>query len=98
MDKIKPLFKLTAYIVTFIVCECFLHYLQSILVIGLVPSVTLRVMETISAFGAVIEVFEIATGLEIKEKLREVFEQLWKKTTQKYFNGQKIEKSKRSLQ
>lgn len=88
MDKLKSLLKITAYITAFIIFECLLHYLQIILVIGLIASVTFRIMELISAIGAVMELFEIATGIEIKDKFREICDQQWKQITQTYLERQ----------
>lgn len=77
MDKLNSLLKITAYITAFIILECLLHYLQIILAVGFIASITLRIMEIISAIGAIVESFEIATGLEIKDKFREICDRRW---------------------
>jgi hypothetical protein len=79
MDKITSLLTITVFTLLFIGCECLIHYVQSLVAIGYVAAVSLRLIEIISAAGAVVETVELAFGLQVKIKIREVFECLWKK-------------------
>jgi hypothetical protein len=85
MEKFTSLLKLTAYIFAYILCECILHYLQVTLVIGSIASITLKFMEIISGIGAAIEIIELITGIEVKEKIKELSDQLWTKIKRNYF-------------
>ncbi len=74
MEKLKSLATLTLYILSFIGCECLLHYIQSLIELGIIASFSLRVMELISATGAIIETLELVFGIEIKNKIKDVFD------------------------
>jgi hypothetical protein len=79
MDKLTSLLKLTGYILAFIVCEFVLHYIQTKIEIGTAATFCLRGMEWLSAAGAMIETAELVFGIEIKIKIKEVFETVWRK-------------------
>jgi len=79
MDKITSLLTITVFTLLFIGCECLIHYVQSFMEIGYVAAITLRLIEIIFAAGIVVETVELAFGLQIKIKIQEVFECLWKK-------------------
>jgi hypothetical protein len=79
MKKLKSLLLLTGYILAFIACEYFLHYIQTKVEIGTAATVSLRAMEWMSAAGALIETAELVFGIEIKDKIKELFEAAWKK-------------------
>lgn len=61
------------------VCEFLLHYIQTKIEIGTAAAVCLRAMEWMSAIGALIETAELVFGIEIKDKIKELFEAAWKK-------------------
>ena len=79
MDKLTSLLKLTGYILAFIACEFLLHYIQTKIEIGTAATFSLRAMEWMSAAGAVIETAELVFGLEIKTKIKDLFESVWKR-------------------
>lgn len=49
MNKLTSLLRLTGYILAFIACEFFLHYIQTKVEIGTPATVSLRAMEWMSA-------------------------------------------------
>ncbi len=79
MNKLKSLLYLFLFLLTFIVCEFLLHYIQTKIEIGTAAAVSLRAMEWMSAIGALIETAELVFGIEIKDKIKELFEAAWKK-------------------
>lgn len=78
-DKIKSLLYLFLFSLTFIVCEYLLHFIQTKIEIGTAAAFSLRAMEWMSAIGALIEAAELVFGIEVKGKIKELFEALWKK-------------------
>lgn len=78
-NKLKSLLYLFLFLLTFIVCEFLLHYIQTKIEIGTAAAVSLRAMEWMSVAGALIETAELVFGIEIKGKIKEVFEAIWKK-------------------
>ena len=79
MNKLKSLLNLFLFLLTFIVCEFLLHYIQTKIEIGTAAAVSLRAMEWMSATGALIETAELVFGIEIKDKIKELFEAVWKR-------------------
>lgn len=79
MNKLKSLLNLFLFLLAFIVCEFLLHYIQTQIEIGTAAAVSLRAMEWMSATGALIETAELVFGIEIKDKIKELFEAVWKK-------------------
>lgn len=78
-NKLKSLLYLFLFLLTFIVCEFLLHYIQTKIEIGTAAAVSLRAMEWMSAVGALIETAELVFGIEIKDKIKELFEAVWRK-------------------
>ncbi len=70
-NKLKSLLYLFLFLLTFIVCEFLLHYIQTKIEIGTAAAVSLRAMEWMSAIGALIETAELVFGIEIKDKIKE---------------------------
>lgn len=79
MNKLKSLLNLFLFLLAFTVCEFVLHYIQTKVEIGTPATVCLQAMEWMSAAGAFIETAELVFGIEIKEKIKELFEAIWKK-------------------
>lgn len=79
MNKLKSLLNLFLFLLAFTVCEFFLHYIQTKIEIGTAAAYSLRAMEWMSAVGALIETAELVFGIEIKDKIKELFEAAWKK-------------------
>lgn len=79
MDKFKSLALLTAFILAFILCECLLFHIHSFIVIGGIALIALRVMEGVAAIGAVIETIELGFDVDIKNKIKQISDVIWKK-------------------
>ena len=79
MNKLKSLLNLFLFSVAFIGCEFFLHYIQTKVEIGTAAAISLRAMEWMSAVGALIETAELVFAIEIKDKIKELFEAAWKR-------------------
>lgn len=79
MEKFKSLALLTAFILAFIICECLLFHIHSFIIIGGIALIALRVMEGIAAVGAVIETFEFAFDIDIKNKIKQFYDMIWNK-------------------
>jgi len=56
-----------------------LHHIQTKIEIGTAATFSLKAMEWASATGALIEMMELLFGIEIKDKIKELFEAAWKK-------------------
>lgn len=89
--KLKSLLNLFLFLLAFIVCEFLLHYVQTKVEIGTAAAVSFRAMEWLSAIGALIETAELAFDIEIKHKIKELFEAAWKKVSKnKFFQSKKV--------
>lgn len=92
MKKLKSLLNLFLFLLAFIVCEFLLHYVQTKVEIGTAAAVSFRAMEWMSAIGALIETAELAFDIEIKHKIKELFEAGWKKIFKnKFFQSKMVE-------
>lgn len=74
MNKIFSLLQLTVFVLVFIGCEYLIHYTESLLNLGTIAHIFFRSIEFICGLGAVIETIEIVFEIEIKEKLRNAFD------------------------
>ena len=83
MEKLKSPILLTVYTFIFIGSELLLNYLQSIGEITTAATFTIRTIGWINGIAAIIEATEIAFGLEVKVKIKEIFENGYSKFTKK---------------
>ena len=80
--EIKPMIsaiKLGFYVLLYISLEGVAHFIQTLTQLGLIPTVGTHILAIISLAAAVIEASELAFGIEIKTKISEGFDEIWKK-------------------
>lgn len=79
MKRLGSVIFLTIYILVFAACEYLIHFVRANIEISSATMFALRSFEWISALGAIIETIELVFGLEIRAKIKDLFELSWKK-------------------
>ena len=78
-SQLKSIINLGVYLLLFLFFESTAHYIQIWVELGFTTTCTLRLLGILASLGSIIEVAELAFGVEIKPKIRLATDEIWER-------------------
>jgi len=78
-SQLKSIINLGVYLLLFLFFETAAHYIQIWVELGFTTTCTLRLLGILASLGSIIEVAELAFGVELKPKIRLATDEIWER-------------------